>query len=335
MNHIHCHIGVLARERLLRGAAGLVTALVLGSSAAAVFAQPFPSKPIRLIVSFSAGSTNDIVARSISDKLSAALGQPVLVENRAGAGGTLGAGLVASASPDGHTLLVSSSNHTISPAMMSNLPFDTLRDFSGVTMLVVMPVVLVASAQARFGSVGELIAFGRSNPGKLNYASAGNGSSTHLNAEKFRVQAAFEAVHIPFKGTSDGMAEIVGGRVDYMFAPLAATMPFIQSGKLKALAVGSPTRLPQWPIVPTTAEAGVADYVFWVGLLAPSKTPRAIVERLNAEVAKVLESADVKARFETLGARASAMKPEEFDGFIREELAANQRVVNAAQLKEK
>ncbi len=309
--------------------------LALGLAGTTAGAQAFPTKPVKLVVPFSPGSTNDIVARAMSDKLTAALGQPVIVENRAGAGGTLGAGVVANAAPDGYTLLVSSSNHTISPAMMSNLPFDTLRDFAGITTLAVMPVVLVVSAQARFNTVAELIAHGKANPKSLNYASAGTGSSTHLNAEKFRVQGGFEAVHVPYKGTGDAMAEIVGGRIDYMFAPLAATVALIQGGKLKALAVGSPSRLPQWPNVPTTAEAGVADYVFWVGLLAPGKTPRAIVDRLNAEVVKVLEAPEIRARFETLGARGSPMKPEEFDAFIRDELATNQRVVNAARLNEK
>ena len=309
--------------------------LALALAGTAASAQAFPTKPVKLVVPFSPGSTNDIVARAMSDKLTAALGQPVIVENRAGAGGTLGAGVVANAAPDGYTLLVSSSNHTISPAMMSNLPFDTLRDFAGVTTLAVMPVVLVVSAQARFNTVAELIAHGKANPKALNYASAGNGSSTHLNAEKFRVQGGFEAVHVPYKGTADGMAEIVGGRIDYMFAPLAATVSLIQGGKLKALAVGSPSRLPQWPNVPTTAEAGVADYVFWVGLLAPGKTPRAIIEKLNAEVVRVLDAPEIKARLDTLGARGSPMKPEEFDAFIREEMATNQRVVNAARLNEK
>jgi tripartite-type tricarboxylate transporter receptor subunit TctC len=308
----------------------LSAAAMLGSTA---IAQTFPSKPIKLVVPFSPGSTNDIVARALGDKLHAALGQPILVENRAGAGGTLGTGVVASAAPDGYTLLVTSSNHTISPAMMSKLPFDSLKDFSAVATLVAMPVVLVVSAQGKFNTVAELIAYGKANPMKLNFASAGAGSSTHMNAEKFRLAAGIEAVHIPYKGTGDAMTEIMAGRVDYMFAPLASAMSQLQGGKLKALAVGTKTRLPQFPNVPTTTEAGVSDYLFWVGLLAPAKTPRPVVQRVNDELRRILEMPDVKERFDTLGARAFITRPEEFDAFIREEMATNQKVVTDGKLK--
>ena len=295
----------------------------------------YPTRPVRLIVPFTAGSTTDIIARAVSDRLSANLAQNIIVDNRSGAGGSIGAAVVAHASADGHTLLVHSSSHTVNPAMYAKLPYDTLRDFAGVTPLASLPNALVISPSKGLRSVKELIAAAKAKPGSINYASAGAGSATHLNAEKFRFRAGFEGTHIPFKGSPDALVEVITGRVDFYFCPVAPALPFIREGKLIALAVGSPKRSSVLPDVPTTAEAGVpgSEYNFWIGLLAPGKTPRAIVTRLYHETQNVLSSADVKKRFADLGADPMAMTPSEFDAYIRQELAANIALAKAAGLK--
>ena len=307
----------------------------IGMAASIASAQPYPNKIIHIIVPFSPGSATDIIARTIGDKLSAGLGQPVVVENRPGAGGTIGAGVVAAAAPDGYTLLVQSSGHTVNPHIYTTLSYDTLRDFAGVTTLVNLPNVLVIAPGKGIKSVQELVAAAKAKPGPLNYASAGSGSATHMNAEKFRAAAGFDAVHIPYKGTPEAITEVIAGRVDYFFAPMVSGLPMIKDGKVLALAVGSAKRSSVLPDVPTTVEAGVAgsDYNFWIGMLAPAKTPRDIVTRLNEEVLKALQAPEVKERLAKLGAEPLPMSPEQFDAYIREELAANARIVKAAGIK--
>jgi tripartite-type tricarboxylate transporter receptor subunit TctC len=313
----------------------LAAALALVASAASAQTPPYPNKIVRIIVPFSPGSGTDIVARTIANKLSASLGQPVVVENRPGAGGTIGAAVVASSAADGYTLLVQSSGHTVNPHIYSNLPYDTLRDFAGVTTLANLPNVLIISPSKGIRSVKELIAAARAKPGQFNYASAGNGSATHMNAEKFRAAAGFDAVHIPFKGTPEGITEVIAGRVDYFFAPMVSALPMIKDGKVIALAVGSAKRSSVLPDTPTTVEAGVAgsDYNFWVGMLVPAKTPRDIVARLNQETLKALQAPEVRERLASLGAEPMPMFPEQFDEYIREEFAANARIVKAAGIK--
>ena len=309
----------------------------MGVAASIASAQPlgYPNKIVHIIVPFSPGSATDIIARTIGDKLSAGLGQPVVVENRPGAGGTIGAGVVAAAAPDGYTLLVQSSGHTVNPHIYTTLSYDTLRDFAGVTTLVNLPNVLVIAPGKGIKSVQELVAAAKAKPGQLNYASAGSGSATHMNAEKFRAAAGFDAVHIPYKGTPEAITEVIAGRVDYFFAPMVSGLPMIKDGKVLALAVGSAKRSSVLPDVPTTVEAGVAgsDYNFWIGMLAPAKTPRDIVTRLNEEVLKALQAPEVKERLAKLGAEPLPMSPEQFDAYIREELAANARIVKAAGIK--
>jgi len=309
-----------------------IAVAALASASAMAFAQAWPAKPLHVVVPFSAGSTTDIIARAVSDKLSAGLGQPVIVENRAGAGGTIGAGVVAQAAPDGYTILIHSSSHTVNPATFTTLPFNTERDFAGVTPIASLPNALVISPAKEIRSVKELVAFGKANPGKLNYASAGAGSATHLNAEKFRIQAGFEAVHVPFKGSPEAITEVMTGRVDYYFSPMAPVIGHIQERKLIALAVGSPKRSSAFPDVPTTVEAGVPDseYNFWIGMMVPAKTPREIVNRLYDEVQKALASPEVKERFAKVGAEPMSLKPEQFDAYIRDEIAVNVRLVKAA-----
>ncbi len=314
------------------------TLLTLGAWAGvsgAAWAQTYPNKPVRVIVPFTAGSTTDIIARAISDKLSASLGQTVIVDNRAGAGGTVGAAAVAAAPADGYTVLIHSSSHTVSPSTFSKLPFDTLKDFAGVTPIAQLPNVLVTSPKNPAHSLGELLAYARANPGRLNYASAGSGSATHLNAEKFKMQGKFFAVHIPYRGSPEAVNDVMAGRVDYYFSPVAPVLAQIKEGQLRALAVGSAKRSGALPDIPTTAEAGVpgSEFNFWIGMMVPGKTPRDIVNRLQVEVEKALASPDVKERFTRLGAEAWSMKPEQFDAYLKDEIDSNAKLVKNAGLQ--
>jgi tripartite-type tricarboxylate transporter receptor subunit TctC len=298
-------------------------------------AESYPTRPIRAIVPFTAGSTTDIIARAVGERLNANLGQNVVIDNRAGAGGTVGAALVAQAPPDGYTVLIHSSSHTVNPAMYAKLSYDTLRDFSGITPLASLPNVLVIAPNKGIRSVKDLIAVAKAKPGSINFASAGQGSATHLNAEKFRLRAGIDVVHIPFKGSPEALVDVMQGRVHYYFCPVAPALPFIKDGRLLALAVGSAKRSSVLPDVPTTVEAGVpgSDYNFWIGMLVPSKTPPTVVTRLHQETQKALGSAEVKKRFAELGAEAMPLTPERFDASIKEELAANKTIVAAAGLK--
>jgi len=295
-------------------------------------AQDYPSKPIKIVVPFTAGSATDIMARIVGEKLGASMGQPVVVENRPGAGGTLGATQVAKSEPDGYTLIVVSAGHVVNPVLYPGLAYDTLGDFAGVTPLAALPNVLVVGAGSPIKTVGELIAAAKAKPGQLNYASAGVGSATHVNAEKFRSVAGLQITHIPFKGTPETIVETSAGRVDFMFTPVLSSVPSIRENRMRALAVSTAKRSAALPDVPTVAEAGLPGFVFdfWVGLLAPAKTPRAIVNKLNAEVAKALAQPDVKDRMAKLGAESVAMTPEQFDVYIKDEFATLGAVMKAA-----
>lgn len=283
--------------------------------------QTYPSKPIKIVAPFTAGSATDIMARVVGEKLQAAWGQPVVVENRPGAGGTLGATQVARSDPDGHTLVVVSTGHVVNPVLYSNLQYDTLGDFSGVSPLATLPSVLVVGAGSPIKSVAELIAAARAKPGALNYASAGVGSATHVNAEKFRASANLQLTHIPFKGTPETIVETSTGRTDFMFTPVLASLPAIRENRLRAIAVSTAKRSAALPNVPTVAEAGLPGFVFdfWIGMLAPAKTPKPILARLNAEVARILALPDVKERMATLGAEPMPMSPDQFDAYIKDE----------------
>ena len=300
-----------------------------------VFAQAsYPSKPIKVVVPFPAGSTTDIIARAIADKMSQSMGQPLVIDNRGGASGTIGQQAVATAPADGYTIMVHSSSHTVSPSTFAKLPFDTLNDFAGVTSISSTPNVLVMSPSKNIKTLQELLAAARAKPGSMNFASAGQGSATHLNAEKFKLAAKIEATNIPFKGSSEAVTEIISGRVDYYFSPIAPVIGQIRNGQLVPLAVGSSKRASALPQVPTTAEAGVpgSEFNFWIGMMVPAKTPRDIVNRLNDEVVKALATPEVKERFVALGADAWTMKPEQFDAYIRDEIKSNAVLVKAAGL---
>jgi tripartite-type tricarboxylate transporter receptor subunit TctC len=298
-------------------------------------AQSYPDKPIHFIVPFTAGSGTDIVARTVAEPMGRAMGQPIIIENKPGAGGTIGAAQVAKSAPDGYTLLVHSAGHVANPSIYSSLPYDTVKDFAGVTPLASLPNVLIVSPSKGWKSVKDMVDQARANPGKMNYGSAGIGSATHMNAEIFRESAKFDAVHVPFKGTPEAMTETATGRLDYFFAPLSSALPLIKDGRLQALAVGTPQRSPVLPNVPTTVEAGFpkSEYVFWVALLAPAGTPKAVIDRLNAEALKALASPEVKEKLAVLGAEPMPMSPSAFDAFIRSETARMAEIVKAAGIK--
>jgi tripartite-type tricarboxylate transporter receptor subunit TctC len=299
-------------------------------------AQPaWPSKPIRFIVPFSAGSATDILARTVGEKLQPLLGQPILIENRPGAGGTLGTAMVARAEPDGHTFAVVSAGHVVNPAIYKTLPYDALRDFSGVIPLGTLPSVLVVPGASGPATVKELVDFARAHPGKLNYVSGGVGSATHVNAEMFCAAAGIKAVHIPLKGAPEIIVEIGSGRADFGFPPVIAALPSLREGRLKALAVSHDRRSSVLPDVPTIAEAGEPGglFNFWIGLLAPSKTPRAIVARLNREISAVIESREVLEKYARLGAEPMLLSPEKFDSMMTDELKRLGAVIQAANVK--
>lgn len=310
----------------------LAAALVAGGVAAQA---AWPAKPIRLIVPFTAGSGTDIIARSVADSMSRSMGQPIVIENKPGAGGTIGAAIVAKSEPDGYTLLVHSSGHALNPSIYPTLPYDTVKDLTGITPLAALPNVLVVSPTRGWKTVADLVAAAKAKPGAMNYASAGVGSATHLNGEKFKLRAGIDVVHVPFKGTPEAMSDVIGGRDDYFFAPLSPALPLIKDGKLVALAVSTPNRSPALPNVPTTVEAGVpgSDYTFWVGLIAPSATPPAIIKRLHEEVQKALASQEVKDRFTNLGADPFLMEPAAFNAYIKTEIDAAAQIAKAANLK--
>jgi len=300
--------------------------------AGAVLAQGYPNKPIKIVVPFTAGSATDIMARIVGEKLSTAWGQPVFIDNKPGAGGTLGSAFVAKSEADGYTLLVVATGHVVNPVLYPNLSYDTVGDFAGITPLASLPNVLVVSANSPFKSVPELIAAAKARPGQLNYASAGTGSATHVNAEKFRSVTGIQATHIPFKGTPETITETIAGRIDFMFTPVLSSLPTIRDNRMRALAVSTARRSSALPDVPTVSEAGVPGFVFdfWVGLLAPVKTPRDIVNKLNQEVSKALALPDVKERMAKLGGEPMPMSPERFDAFIREEHATLSVIMKGA-----
>ncbi len=310
-----------------------IAAIALCAVQGLVWAQAWPSKPVRVIVPLTGGSNADILARMVAGRLAAQLGQSFIVENRPGAAGTIGVGLVAKADPDGHTLLVHTSSFTVTPSTHSNLPYDTARDFAGIMPLGTVPLVMIMAPSKGLRTVQEVVKAAKAKPGSMNYASAG--SAGQLNSERFRISAGFEGVHIPFKGTPEAVTEVLTGRVDYYFCPISPVLSHIKEGKLLALAVGSSTRSSALPDVPTTIEAGFpnSDYNFWTGRFVPAKTPRNVVNRLYQETVMALQAAEVRERLAKLGTEPMPLSPEQFDKLIREELAANAVLVKAAGIQ--
>lgn len=303
----------------------VLSALALGSA----LAQGYPAKPIKFIVPFTAGSATDIVARTVGESMGRSMGQPIVIENKLGAGGTIAAAQVAKSEADGYTILVHSSAHALNPALYANPGYDTLKDLTGVTTLAAIPNVLVAHPNQGWKTQAELIAAVKANPGKFNYASAGIGSGTHMNAEIFRLQAGIDALHVPYKGTPDAMNNVIGGSNDWFFAPLASALPLIRDKRLQALSVSTKMRASTLPEVPTSIEAGLpaSDYTLWVGMIAPAATPAAVIRKLNEEALKALSSPELKERMAKLGADPFPLSPEAFNAYIRSEMEVAARIV--------
>jgi tripartite-type tricarboxylate transporter receptor subunit TctC len=298
-------------------------------------AADYPNRTIRILVGFTPGGGPDITARYVAQKLTEAWKQQVIVDNRPGAGGTIAANMVARAAPDGHTLLSVSSAHAVAAAIYSKLPYDTLKDFAGITETARSSYVLVVAPSLGIRSVGDLIAAARAKPGQLNFSSAGVGSGTHFAAEMLKAMAAIEVVHVPFKGIPESLTETMTGRVHFFMAPIANSVNLVREGKLTGLAVSSAQRDPLLPDLPTLAEAGVPGYesILWFGLLTSSGVPRAVVAKLNREIVRILSEAEVKERWSKIGLQVRPGAPEAFDRVVRDDIAVFTKIARAANVK--
>src|SRR5476649_307888 len=308
-----------------------IVALSLGLASAAM-AETWPEKPIRAFIPFGAGSATDIVARAAFDALAAELGQPITVENRGGAGGTLGIGEVVRAEPDGYTILANSSAQTIAPWIVPNFPYDVAKDLSGVLMMGQNANVMIVLPSKGWKTVQDFVAAAKAKPGSINFGSAGVGTASHISAERFHLAAHIEATHIPYKGGAEAITDLLGGRIDFYFCPISTALPLIRDGRVLPLLVSTPTRASDLPNVPTPADAGFtnADTVIWYAVFMPSKTPREIIEKFNAAATKVLATPEMKARLKKLAVDPMPMTPAELDKFVIKELASNEKLVKAA-----
>ena len=298
-------------------------------------AADFPARPVRLVVASSPGGALDVLARLVSPKLTDKWSQPVVVDNRAGAGGVIGTEMVASANPDGHNILVIAQGFTANPFLYKKLPYRTPEDFAPITILAYGPNVLVVHPSVKAGSVKELIALAKERPGKLNYATSGVGAASHLSVEMFKRMTGAQMVHIPYKGAGAATAAVVGGQVQLLFTSTGAAMPHIKSGRLKALGVTTAKRTPALPDVPTIAETGLSGFQVdgWYALMAPAKTPKAIIDRLYRDIAAVLKLPDMVTRIEAVGLEPAGISPQEFDSYIRAELKKWGKLIKEAGIK--
>lgn len=307
--------------------------MLLGASSIATqaSAQSYPNKTIRVVVPFSAGSGTDIVARTIMDQLSRQMGQPIIIENRLGAGGTIGIGSVAKENPDGYTLLIQSTSFAVVTTTYSKPGYDSIKDFAPITALVSLPNVMIVQAN-KYKTLKDFVAYAKSNPDKVNYASAGAGSAAHLNGERFRLATDTKMQHIPYKGGPEGVTAVMTGETDFYFVPLPAARGPVATGKLAILAVSGTTRSASLPDVPTTVEAGFpnSEYDFWVGFWAPAGTPKDIVDKLNAETRKALQDPGVKAKLAVIGGDPLPMSPSQFEDFVKKEIDVNAVLVKAS-----
>jgi|SRR5919197_5749280 tripartite-type tricarboxylate transporter receptor subunit TctC len=312
-----------------------VAAALLAFASTALPQGDYPNRTVRIIVPFTPGSVTDIMARTVSERLGTRLGQPVVVENRPGAGGTIGTGAVAKSPPDGYTLAVVAAGHVVTPAIYENLAYDPAKDFAGIAPIANLPSVLFVSSALGVKSAQELIALAKAKPGALNYPSAGVGSASHVSAEKFRMATGITAVHVPLKGAPEVVTEVIAGRAHYGLMGVSALVAHVREGRVVPLAVTSEKRLPMFPDVPTVAEIGLpqAQFDFWIGMLAPAQTPRPIVNRLNGELAALIQTSEMHDRLASLGAEPMPMKPEQFDAYMRQQLANLVPLMRAAGVK--
>lgn len=314
----------------------LIGAMWASLGAGGVMAQEWPGRQhIKIVVPFSAGSATDIIARTVFDQVGKQVGQTMILENRVGAGGTIGANAVAKAEPDGYTLLVTSSSHTVTPSTYKELPYHPVNDLAAVAPLGNIPNVLVVSSARGYKTPADVVKAARANPAGLNFASAGMGSAAHLTAEQFKISAKFDAKHVPFKGAPEALTEILADRIDFYFCPLLPAQSLIKDGKLSALAVSNSARALALPNVPTLYEAGIpnATYDFWIGVLAPRKLRPVIVERLHKEIAAALADPAIAQKIRGLGADPMKLSPGQFDALIAREIKDNAGVVKAAGVK--
>jgi tripartite-type tricarboxylate transporter receptor subunit TctC len=320
--------------RSLHDLAGLTLAAALLAGSAQAQTE-YPAKPIRIVVGFTPGGGPDITARYIAQKLSESLKQQVVVENRPGAGGTIAAGQVAQAAPDGHTLLSVSSAHAVAPAIYAKLPYDPHRDFAGVTLSAVSKYVLVVAPSLGAKTLQELLGMARARPGALNFSSAGVGSGTHFAGELLKSMAAIDVVHVAMKGIPEALTETVAGRTQFFMAPIANAVNLVKDGRLAGLGVSSPQRDSLVPEVPTIAEAGVPGYesILWFGLLAPAKTPRPVIAKLNGEIARALSEAELRSRWTPLGLEPKPTSPAEFDRLIAADIETFTRLARAGNIR--
>jgi len=318
---------------LLKSIIALCTIFGVASSA---FSQAYPSRPIRVVVPFASAGPPDILARVLGEKMSVALGQPVVIENRPGAGGNIGYAAAAKAAPDGYTVLLGSINtHAINPSLYASLPFDPVKDFQPVTLLARVHNVLVVNRSSPIKGVRELIAEAKARPGRLTYGSAGNGTTLHLAGELMKLSAGIDMVHVPYKSAPESITDLLASRIDLSFAGVPPAMAFIRDGRLTALAVTAPARIPQLPDVPTVAEAGLTGYevVAWNGFLVPAGTPQSVVERLHAAAVKALSEPDVRERLVSLGFEPVGSSAAEFAKVIDQDIGKFSRVVKQSGIK--
>jgi tripartite-type tricarboxylate transporter receptor subunit TctC len=309
--------------------------VALASAAVAQAPQPWPDRTIQAVVPFAAGAANDIVGRIVLEQVAKQVNQPIVVENRPGAGGTIGVAAVAKAPPNGYTVLVHSSSFSSAYSLYKNLPYDTLNDFAAVVALGKTPTVLVTAPSKGFKTVADLIAAAKAKPGAMNFASAGIGSVSHLAAERFRLSAGIDAQHIPFRGPNEAFTELMAGRIDFYFLPLAPALPLVKDGQLVALAVSTDTRATALPEVPTTSELGLKDsaYLFWTGIFVPAQTPREIIDRLHAEAVKAMQVTAVQERLAKVGTEPMPMSPDQFGKYFRDDVLATAKLMQQVGIK--
>ncbi|GGH54413.1 MFS transporter [Comamonas phosphati] len=310
-------------------------ALCAAAALPLAWANDYPNKPVKLVVPYPPGGPTDIVARVVAQKLQEQMGQPFVIDNRPGAGANIGAEAVARSPADGYTLVVATTAHAINPSLFTKLNYAITKDFVPISQLTSGPLVIVTSPATPANNVKELIALAKSKQGGLNYASSGNGQSTHLSAELFSAMAGVKMAHVPYKGSAPALTDVMGGQADLMFDTMLSSMPHVKAGKLKALAVTSSQRSPSAPDIPTVAESGLPGYesIAWNGLLAPAGTPKEVVERLNAELKKVLDNPEVKQRFEAQGFAAAWNTPAAYGKFLQAEVDKWAQVVKASGAK--
>ncbi|MEQ1773530.1 MAG: tripartite tricarboxylate transporter substrate binding protein [Burkholderiales bacterium] len=300
-------------------------------------ARAYPSRPVRMVIGFTPGGQPDIVARLIAPRLGEALGQQFVIDNRPGAGGVVGTKIVVDALPDGYTLLTTSSSHAITPAVYAKLPFDTLKDIAGVSMTSTAAYVLAVSPSLGVKSVQEFVTLAKAKPGQFNYSSAGNGSGTHFAGEMFKQAAQIDVVHIPYKGVPEALTDTIGGRVQFVMAPLGSSVSLVREGRLRGLAVSTAKRVSVHPDIPTIAETGYPGFRWdsWGGVFAPAKVPRAIINKLNRDIVRILNEPDIQQRMNGLGMESMPSSPEQLDKFVADQIAVVMQLAKKAGIQAK